>query len=382
MGRLTPGFVKKVKQTGSYGDGHGGYGLTLLVRPRADGGVRRSWSQRIRIGGRVTNIGLGSYPVVSLAEARRKAFKNRRAVEQGVDPRGVGVPTFAEAAEKVIQLHREGWKPGASTEGQWRSSIRAYALPVIGQKPISEVTSADVLRVLAPIWAEKPAVARQLHQRIAAIMRWAIAEQYRADNPAGEAITGALPKQNGGHKHHRALPHAEVGNALEKIQLSGAVPTAVLAFELQVLTAVRPSEARLARWDEIDEETAMWSIPAERMKAKREHRVPLSGRAMKVLTEARPYSDGSGLVFPGKGGRPLGTSTFAGVPKKAGVDAVPHGFRSSFRIWVEECTDTPRSVAEAALAHVNRDQVEAAYLRSDLFERRRRLMEQWADYLQ
>ena len=378
MGRLNAGFVQKVKQTGSYGDGHGGYGLTLLVRSRAAGGVRKSWSQRIRIGGKVTNIGLGPYPVVGLAEARKRALANRRMIEQGHDPRRGRTPTFAEAAEKVIQLHSAGWKPGASTEGRWRSSIKKHALPVIGDKPVDQITTADLLACLTPIWSEKPAVAKFLKQRIGAVMRWCIAQEYRTDNPAGETLTAALPRQNGGHEHQKALPHAEVGAALGKLRISGAYPTAVLAFEFQVLTAVRPTESRLARWDEIEIDEATWTIPAERVKAKREHRVPLSTKALQVLDEAHQYTDGSGLVFAGRNG-PISRRVVSDMLKRVGIDAVPHGFRSSFRDWCGE-TGVPRELAEAALGHTVRG-VEGAYARSDLLERRREVMEAWAQYI-
>ena len=383
MGRLTAGHVRTVKQPGSYGDGRGGYGLTLLVRPRASGGVRKSWSQRIRIGGRTTNIGLGPYPVVGLAEARKKALANRRMIEQGIDPRRGRTPTFAEAAEQVIEMNRKGWKRGASTETRWRSSFRNYAFPAFGNKPVDEISSGDVLAVLSPIWLDKPALARFLKQRIAAVMRWSVAQGHRDTNPAGERLAAALPKQGNGTTHHRALPHNQVGAALDHIRQAGAAnPATALAVEFQILCAVRPSEARLATWSELDLDAATWTIPAERMKAKLEHRVPLSTAAVAVLSRARDLSDGTRLVFPNsRTGGPLGPETVRALLRRADVAAVPHGFRSSFRVWVEECTDTPRSVSEAALAHVNRDQVEAAYLRSDLFDRRRGLMNQWASYI-
>ena len=178
------------------------------------------------------------------------------------------------------------------------------------------------------------------------------------------------------------MPHGQVGAALRKIRDSGAYPTAALAVEFQILCAVRPSEARLARWDEINLDAAIWTIPASRMKAKREHRVPLSTTALNVLDEAASLAGNrTGLIFPNRNGRPHGSYVLPQVLKTADIDAVPHGFRSSFRVWVEELTDTPRSVSEAALAHVNRNQVEAAYLRSDLFDRRRHLMEQWSQYV-
>ena len=209
-------------------------------------------------------------------------------------------------------------------------------------------------------------------------MRWCIAQGYRADNPAGETLTAALPKHNGGHQHHRALPHAQVGVALEKIRRSAAHPTAVLALQFQALTAVRPTEARLARWDEIDFEGRIWTIPPERMKTKREHRVPLSARAVQVLDEAHQYTDGSGLVFSGRNG-PISRKVASNTLRRVGISAVPHGFRSSFRDWCGE-TGVPRELAEAALGHTVRG-VEGAYARSDLLERRREVMDNWAKYV-
>ena len=379
---LKVGFVRNVKIPGRYGDGRGSYGLALLVRPRAGGGVRKSWIQRIRIGGRLTNIGLGSYPLVKLAEAREKAFNNRRLVEQGQDPRGGGVPTFAEAAEKVIQLYSKGWKPGSKTEHRWRSTLKIYAYPTLGSKPVDRITTADVMGLLAPIWHEKNPTAQTVKREISAIMRWAIAAGHRPDNPAGDAITAALPKHSSGSRHHRALPHDQVAAALQQVRRSSAYPTSILLLEYQILTATRPTEARLAQWLEIDFEKATWTIPAKRTKKSREHRVPLATRAIAILHEAHQYRNSSGLIFPGARGGQMAKNTVGAILHRLGISCVPHGFRSSFRDWVEECTDTPRSVAEAALAHQNRNQVEAAYLRTDLFDRRRQLMEAWATYLQ
>lgn len=379
--RLTAGFVRTVTTPGRYGDGRGGFGLALVVRPRAGGGVRKSWVQRVRIGGRVTNIGLGPYPVVLLSEARKRALDNCRLIEAGEDPRGGGVPTFAEAVECVIELNKPGWKKGGKTEYRWRSTLKAYAYPRLAAKPVDRIVTADVIRVLRPIWHTKNTTAQNVKREIATVMKWAIAEGYRADNPAGDAITAALPRYTGSRKHQRALPHNEVAAALDKARRSGAYPTTILLLEYQVLTVARPTEARLARWSEINFETATWTIAAERTKRQREHRVPLAPRAIAVLREARRYANGNGLVFVGVRGGHIGKGNVGKMLNREGVDCVPHGFRSSFRNWVEECTSTPRSVAEAALAHQNRNQVEASYLRTDLFDRRRDLMEAWAAYL-
>ena len=218
-------------------------------------------------------------------------------------------------------------------------------------------------------------------------MKWAISQGHRPDNPAGEALGAALPKQNGSKRHHRALPHPEVAKAIAAVQASDAYPATKLCFEFLVLTACRSGEVRLATWDEIDLETNTWTIPPERMKAKREHRVPLSGRALEILLEAQRLTNddggtnGSDLVFPSLTGRTLSDNTLSKLLRDLKIAAVPHGFRSSFRDWAAESTNAPREVMEAALAHIIKDKAEAAYARSDLFKRRRSLMDRWADYL-
>ena len=212
-------------------------------------------------------------------------------------------------------------------------------------------------------------------------MRWAVAQGYRDDNPAGAAISAALPRNGVRPRHHPALPYAEVSAAIQTVRTSGAYPATALAFEFLVLAACRNGEVRGALWKEIDLAGREWRIPAERMKANREHRVALSGRALAVLQEARALADGSGVVFPSARGGPLNEVAIAKLVRELGIGAVPHGFRSSFRDWAAECWAAPREVCELALAHVNSNAIEAAYRRTDLFERRRALMEQWAVFL-
>ena len=212
-------------------------------------------------------------------------------------------------------------------------------------------------------------------------MKWAVAQGFRADNPAGDTLGQALGRQADVTQHMRALPHREVAGAIQAVQDSHAGLSTKLAFAFLVLTAARSGEVRLATWEEIDLEAKVWTVPTERMKAHREHRVPLSDRAVQVLTEAQALADGSGLVFPSPTGKPLSNMTLSKLLKDLGIPAVPHGFRSSFRDWAQECTNAPRAVMEAALAHTVADKVEAAYARSDLFERRRTLMDQWTAYL-
>ena len=374
-------FVKTVTRPGRYGDGRGGLGLSLLVKPSSSRGLSKSWAQRVRIGGQLVSLGLGSYPVVTLARARAKALENARAAESGADPRSKGsnVPNFSDASEVVIDLHSATWKDAGRSAKIWRSSLRNYAFPRLGPKPVSDINSADVLGVLMPIWNEKPETARRVKHRIGAVMRWAVAQGFRDDNPAGDAITEALPRGNPVQKHRRALHHSGVKDAIERVEGSDAWLASRLCFEFLVLTATRSGEVRGARWDEVDLDRRVWIVPAERMKASVEHRVPLCGRAVEILHEANDLMDGSGLVFPSVTGKTLSDSTLSKLLRELCIDAVPHGFRSSFRDW---CADTgqPREIAEAALAHTVKG-VEGAYFRSDLFERRHRVMEAWANYI-
>ena len=380
---LSATFVRSVNVPGRYGDGRGGLGLGLLVRPALRGGLNKSWTQSVRIDGRPTSLGLGRYPVVTLAMARERALDNARTIAQGRDPRRStnAVPTFVQALETVIAIHAPGWKDRAGSERQWRSSLASYALPRIGAKGVDAVTTADVMDVLLPIWSTRHVTATRVRQRIGAVMKWAIAQGLRDDNPAGEAIAAALPKTGHVQRHQRALPHAGVRAALDRVRRCDAYRGLRLAFEFLVLTAARSGEVRHALWDEIDRDGAVWTVPAERMKNGREHRVPLSDRALEVLDEALELPAACGLLFPSPTGRALPQKTLSEFMRALQVDAVPHGFRSSFRDWAAECTNAPREVCELALAHVNGDRVEAAYRRSDMFDRRRALMADWAAYV-
>ena len=381
---LTDAFCRNVAEAGRYADGNG---LYLQVDPS---GARR-WVQRLVVLGRSRALGLGSYGLVSLAEARARALANRKLARAGgepgapaVRPRPAETPTFEEAAAKVVDIYSGAWRNGSKTARQWRSSFRDHVFPHLGAMAVDQVTTADIMAALEPIWTRKHVTARKVHQRIGAVMRWAVAQGYRTDNPAGEAITAALPRRPAPVEHRQALPHREVAAAIAAVRGSGAWTGTKLAFEFLVLTATRSSEVRLAKWCEIDLAARVWAIPATRMKTKREHRVPLSGRATEVLGEAealRPSPAPHELVFTSVRGRLIDASTISKLVAELGIAAVPHGFRSSFRDWASERTDHPREVVEAALAHRVRDQTEAAYARSDLFERRRRLMDDWTEYL-
>ena len=329
-------------------------------------------------------VGTG-IPLVSLAEAREQALANRKLARAGGDPladrrRFQGMPTFAEAADRLIEQKRAGWR-NASEARHWLNSLTRYAFPSIGTRPVAEVTSADVLAILTPIWHAQAPTAKAVRQRIAAVLEWAVAMEFRSDNPC-DRVSRVLGAQHAVVQHMPALPHQEVAAAVAAVRASTTPPLVTLAFEFLVLTAARSGEVRGARWTEMDMAAQVWTIPATRMKMRRNHRVPLCGRALEILAAARTLDAGrSRLVFPGKGGTLLADKTLRQPLHRLRIAAVVHGFRSSFRDWAAGETDHPREVVEAALAHVVRNPVEAAYARSDLFERRRRLMTDWAAYL-
>ena len=262
------------------------------------------------------------------------------------------MPTFADAAFTVVEQKRAGWRSPVQAQA-WRSSLKRYAFPRIGRRAISEVTSADVLAILTPIWHVKPVAAKAVRQRLHAVLEWAIAMNLRYDNPC-DRVGPVLGAQHNIVQHRQALPHREVAAALATVRISDAKPAVKLAFELLVLTAARSGEVRLATWSEIDTEAHVWTIPAARMKMKRDHRVPLCRRAEQILEAARTLGDGSSpLVFPSVGGQPLPDKKLRRLLQKLKIAAVPHGFRSTFRDWAAEETDHPREVIEAALAHVS-----------------------------
>ena len=375
---LSAAFCRNVAEAGQYCDGNG---LYLHVDPT---GARR-WVQRLVIRGKSRRLGLGSYALVSLAEAREQALANRKLARSGGDPlaakrRTQRLPTFEQAAAKVLEQKRAAWRSPKHAE-DWPASLQLHVFPLIGETLVSEITSADLLQVLAPIWHAKPETARRVRQRISAVMKWAVAMQYRPDNPAGDALVQALGRQQDVVRHMPALPYEDVADAVAAVRASAAWRGTKLAFEFMVLTAARSGEVRLATWDEIALDSAVWTVPGTRMKTKLEHRVPLGSRALEILHEAKMLGDGTGLVFPSRSGKALSDMTLSKLVKEQGIAAVPHGFRSSFRDWAGERTNHPRAVIECALAHVVSNKTEAAYARSDLLEKRRTLMEQWGAYL-
>ncbi|AUW57090.1 integrase [Sphingobium sp. SCG-1] len=378
--RLTVVAINNLKQPGFYADGHG-----LYLKVDASGAKR--WVQRLVIHGKRTDIGLGSANLVKLADVRETALDNRRQARAGIDPlearkRDMAVLTFKQAAQKVHDLNVPTWR-NDKHGSQWLTTLEKYAYPHFGNKRINVVSSSDVLTALMAIWNSHPETARRVKQRIGTVMKWAMAQGWRTDNPA-DVITKALPKHDRSKVEHRkALPYDRVADAIRTIQASEAMVATKLAMEFLILTATRSGETRLAQWNEFDLEKAEWIVPASRMKAKKPHRIPLSDRCLEILEQAKALKNGdSELVFPSATtGKPLSDVTLSKLVKELGIAAVPHGFRSSFRDWAGEQTSFPREVIEFALAHVIKDKAEAAYARSDLFEKRKLLMQTWSDYL-
>ena len=379
MGRLTVAKIRALTEPGMYGDGG-----TLFLRVARGGS--KSWIQRLAIDGKRRDMGLGGWPLTTLTEAREVAFENRRLARRGGDPlaakRKARVPTFRAAAEATFEANRPRWR-NAKVASNWMQQLERHAFPVIGDMSVDRIGREDVLRVLTPIWTSKPEVGRKVRQRVRATLRWAEAHGHVQTNVAGEAIDGALPRQPAVKAHFRALPYREIGAALATVEASGASQAAKLALKFVVLTACRSGEVRLVEWNEIDLASATWTIPGSRMKSGAEHRVPLSDAAVEVLEQARPLSGGRALVFPSprSPNRALSDMSLTKILRTTGLAerTVVHGLRSSFRDW---CADTgkPRELAEAALAHTVGG-VEGAYFRSDVFERRRRLMAEWGRFV-
>ncbi len=376
---LSAAFVRTVSKSGKYTDGHG-----LFLKVDTSGAKR--WVQRIIIRGKRTEIGMGSTSLVSLAEARERALENRKLARAGGDPlqakrTAQALLSFEDAARKVHKIHEPTWR-NKKHAAQFLSTLETYTFPRIGKLKVSEVTTADVLAVLQPIWLEKPETARRVRQRIGTVMKWAVANGWRTDNPA-EAISQALPKHIDTQQHRKSLHYDKVPEFLDALKASNAGTATKLALEMVILTASRSSEVRKADWSEFDLEQGIWTRPALHMKSKKEHRVPLSPRAMEILEEAQALGTGEGFAFPGtKIGKPLSDMTLLKLTKALGYDVDVHGFRTSFKTWTQERTNTPREVAEAALAHVVKNKAEAAYARSDFFEKRSKLMEVWASHCQ
>lgn len=378
MGNLTATAVKAAKSAGRYGDGDG---LYLVVNKSG----ARSWVVRCQKDGRRRDIGLGSAKKVSLALARERASQTRSQLEAGIDPviqkrKAAGIPTFREAAAIVYDEQRKSWR-NAKHNYQWMQSLEAYAFPAIGERSVSDIDGASVRELLMSIWLTKHETAVRVRQRINTILDWAVAKGYRDAPLAMSIINKSLPKLAKGEKNHlAAMPYADVPEFMDALRQKNSI--GALALRLVILTAARSGEVRLATWDEIDLEAATWTIPAARMKARREHIVPLSKAALAIFEAAKGYRiAGSQFVFQGmKKAKPLSDMTLTKILRDQGLPFTVHGFRSSFRDWVGEETSFAGDVAEMVLAHSIKDKTEAAYRRGRMFDKRRILMDNWGGF--
>ena len=375
-GRLTAATVRGLTQPGRYPDGDT---LYLVVAPRGT----KAWVQRLVIHGKRHDIGLGSASLVTLKEARERAFSNRKLARDGGDPlarkRRAKTPTFAAAAVKTFEANRARWRSDKSA-ANWLRSLEKHVYPALGGVPVNEITRQDVIAALSPL-AGTP-TAGKVRQRVRAVLAWAEASGIVDRNVADAGINAAMPAAMP-VTHRRALPFPEVPAALRAIESGGASLPVKACLRFVALTACRSGEARGATWAEIDPEAREWRIAASRMKMGTEHRVPLSGAALAVLKRVQPLRGPADLLFPSplKSTRPLGNGTLRAAMQDARIDAVPHGFRTSFRTWASERTDADHVVMELCLAHQVGSAVERAYSRSDLLAKRRRLMDEWAVYL-
>jgi integrase len=389
--RLTALKIGRVSKPGYYCDGGG-----LYLQVGSAGA--KSWIYRFTLRGQTREMGLGSLSAISLAEARKKAIECRKQRLEGIDPieerrarrraamlDAAKAITFKVAAERYISANKIGWR-NAKHEAQWTSTLTTYAYPIIGELSVQSIDTDLVVQILQPIWTAKPETAVRVRGRIEMILDWATAHGFRGgENPARwrghiDHILPARAKVSR-VKHHAALPYAELPEFLDKLREQEG--TGARALEFTVLTAARTGETIGAMLDEINFAERVWIIPAGRMKAEKEHRVPLSGRALAIIEEVRrARSDEDKLFFPGgKAGKPLSNMAMTEVLRRMGRgDITVHGFRSSFRDWAAERTNFPKEVAEMALAHTIGNKVEAAYRRGDLFEKRRRLMAEWERY--
>jgi integrase len=378
---LTPAFIRNAKP-GKHADGNG---LYLVVD---ESGAKR-WSLRTVIHRKRHELGLGGLNLVSLSEAREEAARLRKIARKHGDPLAERrrertiTPAFEAAAREVHASHSQTFR-NPKHASQWITTLETYAFPTMGNIPIDKIESKEILAALSPIWIEKPETARRVKQRMKTVFDYAKAKGWRSgDNPV-EGISRVLPKHSGKTKDHfAALPYAHVPDFIQALRASKVHESVKLAFEFLILTAARTSEVLLAKWDEIDLDGKVWIVPAERMKAKVEHRVPLSASSLEILKAAKGMSDGGEYVFPGRTqNHPLSNMAFLMVLRRMErTDITAHGFRSSFRDWAEEKTNTQRSVVEAALAHQVESKVEAAYLRTTLFDKRRRLMDSWTTFV-
>jgi integrase len=385
-GKLTEKRIDKLKSPGRYHDGHGLY-LQVLSE------TNRSWLLRYERNGRERWMGLGPLRLFPLAMAREKADEAQRRLWEGIDPldhrRRVmaqlaseqdRTKTFQECAEAFLAKHSDGWK-NAKHRQQWTNSLKSYAYPVLGRLSVADIATPHVVRMLEPIWLEKQVTARRVLGRVERVLNYAKAAGYRGgDNPAKWSghLRDLMPANGKATEHFTALPYTEL--AAFMADLRERQGSAARALEFTVLTAARTGEVIGARWDEINLREKVWTIPADRMKAAKEHRVPLSEPALAIL-KSLPREDGNDYLFIGTtAGAGLSAMSMTAVLKRMKREVTTHGFRSTFMDWAHDRTAFPKVVIDMALAHAVGDKVEAAYRRGELLEKRRRLMAEWARY--
>ena len=384
--KLSATFVKNVSIPGRYGDGRGGHGLSLLVKPMANGRLSKSWSQRLRFKGEAFERGLGSYPLVSLAMARDEARERAIRVARGEDTRipERTVPTVAEMFDEVIATRSPGWT-NPRTKNWWYTARDSYK--PIWKKSVADVTPADALKPVKPLWLKRNSKARKILGTLCTLMNTAITEGYRTTNPARQEITHSLGKAPE-PDHHRSLPPDELGAALALVRDCDAWWAVRCCIIFLAFTGVRSGECRGATWNEFDLEKAFWTIPAARMKNRKEHRVPLCIEALELLAYAKEKGGGEGFVFPAERARggAMTDSALSRLLSRLGIGCVPHGFRGSFSNWAggavtEEGHAIPEPVSEMVLAHKPPAAVVKAYRTSDFFEHRVPVMQEWVRFL-
>ena len=378
---LTALKIKKLTIPGRYADGNN---LYLEV----DKSGARRWTLRVTILGRRRDMGLGGISTVSLEEARELAYQYRKIARSGGDPilerqknRGLQT-TLIYCTKKVHEINLPTWKNEKFAK-QWLSSLEHHVFPTIGKLPISQVTSADILRVLTPIWNTKGDTAKKIKQRLRMIIKWARAQGYfQGDDPV-ELAEQALPKQLKSDDHHKSLEFEKLPEMISNLRKSKISLPTKLALEFTILSACRTSEVLNAKWEEIDLTKLIWSIPPERMKGGKVHQVPLTDRMTVILNDCKKLKTNNDLLFPSEiNGEALSNNTMRlALKKRLKIDATVHGMRSSFKDWASETTNFANEVSEMALAHTISNKTELAYRRRTLIEKRRHLMQKWSDYL-
>lgn len=378
--RLSDIQIRKLTKKGRYGDG-----LCLYLEVTALGS--KQWLLRTTVNGERINMGLGGYPTVPLAEARQKAMEYRCLAKKGINPIDFRrqsnriIPTFEEAARKVHANNIPTWKETKAVD-QWINSLENYAFPKIGAKKLNDIRPSDILSVLEPIWVEKHSTANRVRQRMSRVFDWAKTQEYIANENPVTGIKQGLVKVNSRVKHFKALPYEDISKFICTLKTSSQTANVKLGLEFLILTACRSGELRAAEWSEIDHHSRRWKIQAKRMKAGREHHVPLSNRAISILDEIKDISGNSKYIFPSSQNwkKSMSDATISKAVKTMGYEVTVHGFRSTFRDWASETRTYPNDVVEMALAHTNPNRIEAAYKRGDLFDKRIKIMDDWADY--